>query len=569
MTANKELQSIISRAYDVLLPFVDVIDANGDIKTKSMNLSSALENDCFLKVPFIGDFNAGKSTLLNALINRPELLPTNITPETAVSYELLYSTDEKLEIVKDGRVNSTKPISEIGKFSVSAEEIVRVYIANEFVLNLNNNGIILVDMPGISSGVKQHNNAIMNYIQEGTVFVVCSDVEQGTLAHSTISFLQEVKAYGLKTIMVVTKSDLKNDNEGKNVKEVVGKYASQLMGVDTPTILVSAWKPDSLTDLKLLLEDLDSDTLIHEKYDDLVKIFVEDIISAMVMQINILSTKDESLAVKIEELKKEKVNAIKKLKQNHETAQSINGSADDIIQDVRNALMSRASSIASILLNGGQAEQVNAEILSIIRPVLINSFKRELEEYQLQIGNTLKDFSDQMSKIIEGDGAIKPEEFLGDLIKQDVLEVLIKKGITALIAKVAGKKALVTILGMVAKIAAPIATIITFILPDLLSLIFGKSKNEKLQEIKEKVQTNLIERLTAEMRPQIEKLIEESRQDAYDTVELLINEQVEKYDDAITKLVSENKVSEEQKASLIQSYQNAICVLKQLVNTLY
>lgn len=568
MTANKDLQSIIGKACEIISPYADTIDTNGDIKTKSVNLSSSLDNDSFIKVPFIGDFNAGKSTLLNALMNRPEILPTNITPETAVSYELFYSNIEKFEIVKNGRVCSTKPISEIGNLNVTEGEIVRVYIDSDFVRNLNDHGIIPVDMPGISSGVEQHNNAIMNYIQEGTVFVVCTDVEQGTLAHSTILFLQEVKAFGLKTIMLVTKSDLKNNQEGEIVKEVVAKYASQIMGADTPTLLISALRPDTLTDLKSLLEDLDSDTIIHEKYDDIVKIFVEDIISALLMQINILSTKDESLVRKIEELKIEKENAINKLKQNHESAQSIYGSADDIIQDVRNALMSRSSSIASIIFNGGQAEQVKAEVLSIIRPVLINSFKRELEEYQLQIGDTLRDFSEQMSKIIEGDGVLKPEQFLGDLIKQDVLETLIKKGITALIAKVTGKKALVTILGMVSKLAAPIASIVIFIIPDLLSLIFGKSNSEKLQEIKEKVQINLIERLTAEMRPQIEKLIESSRQEAYDAVELLINEQVAKYDNAINKLVADKNISEEQKSSLIESYQHAIEDLKQIIKSL-
>ena len=96
MTANKDLQSIISRAYEIITPYADVIDPKGDIKTKSMNLSSSLENDYYLKVPFIGDFNAGKSSLLNALMNRPELLPTNITPETAVSYELFTTVQRKI-----------------------------------------------------------------------------------------------------------------------------------------------------------------------------------------------------------------------------------------------------------------------------------------------------------------------------------------------------------------------------------------------------------------------------------------------------------------------------------------
>jgi len=46
-----------------------------------------------VRVPLIGAFSSGKSTILNALIGE-NLFATNIDPETAVPAELGYSSDE-------------------------------------------------------------------------------------------------------------------------------------------------------------------------------------------------------------------------------------------------------------------------------------------------------------------------------------------------------------------------------------------------------------------------------------------------------------------------------------------
>ena len=47
-------------------------------------LVAQLHKDSCIKVPFVGDFNSGKSSLINAMLGI-DLLPTNILPETAVS----------------------------------------------------------------------------------------------------------------------------------------------------------------------------------------------------------------------------------------------------------------------------------------------------------------------------------------------------------------------------------------------------------------------------------------------------------------------------------------------------
>lgn len=58
-----------------------------------------------LVVPVIGAFSAGKSTLINSFLGS-ELLPVNITPETALATELRYSDRERVEAIRKKRTKS-------------------------------------------------------------------------------------------------------------------------------------------------------------------------------------------------------------------------------------------------------------------------------------------------------------------------------------------------------------------------------------------------------------------------------------------------------------------------------
>ena len=75
-----------------------------------------LSNEAGIKVPIVGDFSAGKSSLINCLLGRNGLLPVDITPETAVAYELYYSTTEKVELYREGRKIEEKPVDSINLY---------------------------------------------------------------------------------------------------------------------------------------------------------------------------------------------------------------------------------------------------------------------------------------------------------------------------------------------------------------------------------------------------------------------------------------------------------------------
>ena len=208
---------VISKAYDVAKESFNNSESLKKAESEKDVLTNELEKDSFIKVPFVGDFNAGKSSLINSMLGA-DILPTNILPETAVSYELYYSANEKLEVWLDDKLVETTPVSQIKSLQLTPRNLVKLYLNNPVVKEWNDRNIVVVDMPGIDSGVEAHNNAILHYVQDGTFFVLVSEVEGGTLRLSTLSFIEEIKKYGAQLAVVVSKIDKKPEQEVLDVK---------------------------------------------------------------------------------------------------------------------------------------------------------------------------------------------------------------------------------------------------------------------------------------------------------------------------------------------------------------
>lgn len=113
-----------------------------------------------LIVPVVGEFSAGKSSLLNKFIGK-SILSVGINPETAIPSELYFSESEYCEGV-DGSGNVVR-LSE----STDTKNFIclRRYINSQTLKNLE--PIVLVDMPGFDSPLNEHNRAIFNYLDKG------------------------------------------------------------------------------------------------------------------------------------------------------------------------------------------------------------------------------------------------------------------------------------------------------------------------------------------------------------------------------------------------------------------
>ena len=158
-------------------------------------LLAEIQDEKGIKVPLVGDFSAGKSSLVNTLLNRNGLLPVDITPETAVAYEIYYAPQEVVELYREGKKIDERPIHQIKSLAVHPGDIAKVYVNVPVIQQLQDRGIILVDMPGIDSGIKEQNDAILHYINRGSAVILLTDCEQGSLREETLSFITELSKY--------------------------------------------------------------------------------------------------------------------------------------------------------------------------------------------------------------------------------------------------------------------------------------------------------------------------------------------------------------------------------------
>lgn len=268
-------------------------------------LLTELREEGGIKVPIVGDFSAGKSSLINCLLGRNSLLPVDITPETAVAYELYYSQQEKVELYRDGTKIEEKGISEIRSLSVKPGDIAKVYVNSEKIKEYQEKGIILVDMPGIDSSIKEHNDAILHYINKGTAFVLLTDSESGSLRESTIAFIVELSKYNLKPAVIISKIDKKPESEVLEIKEYIEFQAKRAIGEQTFVGCVSSAN-NNISDFTTFLSSLDSNALVSAKFLNRLSSFINLQIVSITAQKDILNANIQDVDEKIEKLEEEK-----------------------------------------------------------------------------------------------------------------------------------------------------------------------------------------------------------------------------------------------------------------------
>ena len=544
---------VVEKAFSIATPNFSNQESVKKATSEKDELEVQLLKDTYIKVPFVGDFNAGKSSLLNAMFGI-DLVPTNILPETAVSYEFYYDTQETLEIWEDDRLIKTVGLSQINNLTLTPKNLVKVYINNEFVKRQYERNIIIVDMPGIDSGLEAHNNAILNYIQDGNYFVLLTDAEGGTLRQTAINFINEVKKYGANVAIVISKVDKKPVEEIPNIKATIEKTALLHIGNNVKITTSSAVNKD-YAGVVDILNSIESEQIIKTKYEPLVKGLINGYISEFQLQMKLLLQDKSLFDEKIQKLKEEKENAIIELKYKSETAQSVESSSDDILNDIATALQDKSGYLATLLYNGNNINVFKQELLTIIRPIIVTSFKREITEYQDVIGKVIQDFSLKADEILSDKDLSGVQEMADYFFNKEVLENMLRKGLDKLAMRFVGYKGLGMLFNTLGKIIGPLVTIAINIIPDVLRLIFGKSKEQKISELQQKISTTVISKVVEAMRPQMEEMLREQRKQIDDNLQQLIESETQKYDDNIRAIQQQQKLEKEAVAKKVATLQ--------------
>ncbi len=170
-------------------------------------------DELFLLV-VVGEFNAGKSALINALLGCA-VLAEGVTPTTS-----------KIHHIGWGQELSREPMGAVGERITAPVETLRQ--------------LTIVDTPGTNALDRAHEALTTDYVPRAdlVLFVTSSD---RPLSESERVFLEAIRQWGKKVAMVVNKIDIiRSEAEVAEVVAYVSQNAGRLLGVDPEIFPVSA-----------------------------------------------------------------------------------------------------------------------------------------------------------------------------------------------------------------------------------------------------------------------------------------------------------------------------------------
>jgi small GTP-binding protein len=167
----------------------------------------------------VGEFNAGKSALINALLGSP-VLEEGVTPTTASVGILRYGAERERTRLPDG-VNEVR----------APAPILR--------------SIAIVDTPGTNAVLREHEALTRDFLPRADVVLFVSSADR-PYTESERAFLAAIREWGKKVVLVLNKADLmRTDADLAAVVGFVRERAGETLGVAPRVFALSAWGAQS------------------------------------------------------------------------------------------------------------------------------------------------------------------------------------------------------------------------------------------------------------------------------------------------------------------------------------
>ena len=473
-----DLQS--KELYGNVLDELIAIKKDCDVQTEtSENLKEAVENMPIL-VPVVGEFSAGKSSLLNKMIGK-DILAVNMNAETAIPAELYYSETEYDEGVRaDGKAERITDIASApGKYVC-----VRRHINSQFLKSIQ--PLVPVDMPGFDSPLDAHDKAIYNYLERGIHYAVLVPADAGTISKSMQRQVQNILAFNKACTFFISKTDLRSEDEVAAVKAELQNELSMLTGSAVTLQGISQEDASLFGDF---VNTLNPDSLFRQQFHEKILDDCYDTKSALNTRIAALKTDTDKNAKAIAELE----NSIAKIEEKKEKLieraknDSFSDEADSIASAVGSALNADLDSLVSVAKSGG-SEALQEEINSIVRNTVVSNIQSVMGSVSMrfskELSGEMKDLSSLLSQYNSGDVISKLQnsaQGMFDTAKASVDSYI--QGRKGKEGASTAYKAITGILAAATDVVAPWLEIVIILLPEILNFIFGAVR-EKQQDAK-------------------------------------------------------------------------------------
>lgn len=510
-------------------------------------LTKSIENQELL-VPVIGGFSSGKSSLINSFLGS-NVLGVAITPQTAIATELRYSSEEKIEAIKDDESIDVFKINELEKVEEKAQTYnhIKLYLNNQKLKEID--PIVLVDMPGFNAPIATHNKAINRYIPSGVYFIaLLSGADEKTLTNTFITELNGIYTRGKEFQLCISKTNMIPQRDIEQIKSYAKDTLEMEFGYSKDIELLD---DNSGAKLEKILKDIDIESLFESIYKPHISMNLKEMESTINTTISALRYDKQDAINAIDELKNgiSQIEIEKKKAIDNANSKYNDTNIEGIIGVVSSALSNNATTLAQSALNGGD---IQSAINNIINSVLPSEIQKRLsgiqqnviDNFKLSIGNIdmkasdIQTWADGLKEIVSGACFVA-----NTLLNSDIN----KKSSSAIVSSAIGIGGGALATQALAKIGFTINPVVGTILSAVFAIlpgIFGKiADSKRLEAVKEQVRNEVIPSILSQIRPKLNEYFAKTTNEIINAISQEFTQKMSEKEDEIKNAQKEKELA--------------------------
>ena len=340
-----------------------------------------------LILPLIGEFSAGKTSLINALTDS-KVLETASLPTTATLYQIFFGSTENKAVALTAEGESV----ELQLDALKNDELLKYPTVNLFDTSTKvPKDIIFVDTPGLSSPDPKHREVLISILPRVDAILLTVDANQ-PITRSLLAFVKEMRLADKPIYLILNKTDTKSTGELQDLKAGIAR------DIDLPidSIVCTSASTGGVSELQQLLSKIQAEkTQIIAKVDALrtkeligeLRSFIAEILRSS------SSPKELKEAVRAQERELERLQSNIRL-----LMERVEEKLSDKVDETQSTLRTQLwSSLNGILSKKGISynQEIDAEVKRV-KTILLQNFTRQVATTIREVNASNRDIHVQL-----------------------------------------------------------------------------------------------------------------------------------------------------------------------------
>ena len=340
-----------------------------------------------LILPLIGEFSAGKTSLINALTDS-KVLETASLPTTAILYQIIFGAPENKAVALSAEGEEVElQLDALKNDELKTYPTVTLFDTSTKVPK----DIIFVDTPGLSSPDPRHREVLTSILPRVDAILLTVDANQA-VTRSLVEFVKSMRLAEKPIYLILNKIDTKSPSELQDLKRGIAR------DVDLPidSLVCASAYANNISELQQLLTKIQGQkTQIIAKVDALrtkdligeLRSFIAEILRSS------SSPKELKEAVRAQERELERLQSNIRL-----LMERVEEKLSDKVDETQSTLRTQLwSSLNGILSKKGISynDAIKAEVINV-KTILLQNFTRQVATTIREVNASSRDIRVQL-----------------------------------------------------------------------------------------------------------------------------------------------------------------------------